>query len=218
MYQIRIVGHFRFNYGVYCIYLKDAKCGTIRYGRQTYDYQEGSIIAFAPGQIANVDMERGMKPSGLGLLFHPDLIHGMSLGREIKQYSFFSYNSNEALHLSERERLIFTDSLDKISLELEHSIDKHSKRLIATNIELLLDYCMCFYERQFILREDGIRHILQKFDKMLKEYFEEKQIPQFGLPTAAYYAEQFGLSQAYFLDVLRFCTGKHCTNIHRPNE
>lgn len=81
--------HFRFNYGVYCIYLKDAKCGTIRYGRQTYDYQEGSVIAFAPGQIANVDMERGMKPSGLGLLFHPDLIRGTALGREIKQYSFF---------------------------------------------------------------------------------------------------------------------------------
>lgn len=98
--------HFRFNYGVYCIYLKDAKCGTIRYGRQTYDYQEGSVIAFAPGQIANVDMERGMKPSGLGLLFHPDLIRGTALGREIKQYSFFSYDSNEALHLSERERTI----------------------------------------------------------------------------------------------------------------
>lgn len=147
--------HFRFNYGVYCIYLKDAKCGTIRYGRQNYDYQEGSIVAFAPGQIANIDMERGMKPSGLGVLFHPDLLHGTPLGREIDRYSFFSYDINEALHVSEKERKILVDCIENIRYEMEHAIDKHCKRLIATNIELFLDYCMRFYDRQFITRSQG---------------------------------------------------------------
>lgn len=109
--------HFRFNYGVYCIYLKDAKCGEIRYGRQNYDYQEGSVIAFAPGQIANVDLERGSKPSGLGVLFHSDLLHGTPLGREIDRYSFFSYESNEALHVSERERRILVDCIDKMAMK-----------------------------------------------------------------------------------------------------
>ena len=159
--------HFRFNYGVYCIYLKDAKCGTIRYGRQTYDYQEGSVIAFAPGQIANVDMERGMKPSGLGLLFHPDLIRGTALGREIKQYSFFSYDSNEALHLSDQEREIIMDCFHKIEVELEHPVDKHTRELLSVNIELLLDYCLRFYDRQFYTREKVNNDVLIRFEQLL---------------------------------------------------
>ena len=96
--------HFCFNYGFYCLYIKDAKCGRITYGRKDYDYQEGSIVCFAPGQVAHVEMERGTKPSGIGIMFHPDLIRSTPLGREISRYSFFSYEANEALHLSERER------------------------------------------------------------------------------------------------------------------
>lgn len=200
--------HFRFNYGVYCIYLKDAQCGTIRYGCQTYDYQEGSVIAFAPGQIADVDMERGMKPSGLGLLFHPDLIRGTSLGREIKQYSFFSYRSNEALHLSKRERAIFTDCLDKIGLELEHAIDKHSRRLIATNIELLLDYCLRFYDRQFETRSTVNHDILQRFEYLLDEYLQDERLRQNGLPTVRYFADKVCLSPNYFGDLVKKESGK----------
>lgn len=139
--------HYRFNYGIYCVYLKDTKCGAIRYGRQAYDYEEGSIVSFAPGQVATAELQNGIKPAGMGVLFYPDLIRGTSLGREIKYYSFFSYESNEALHLSERERKVIVDCFDKISLELEHAIDKHSKRLISKNIELLLDYCMRFHDR-----------------------------------------------------------------------
>ena len=101
-----------------------------------------------------MDLERGSKPSGLGVLFHSDLLHGTPLGREIDRYSFFSYESNEALHVSERERRILVDCIDKIGYEMEHAIDKHSKRLIATNIELFLDYCMRFYDRQFITRSE----------------------------------------------------------------
>lgn len=200
--------HFRFNYGVYCIYLKDTKCGTIRYGRQPYDYQEGSVIAFAPGQIANVNMERGMKPAGLGLLFHSDLIKGTSLGREIKQYSFFSYDSNEALHLSERERAIFTDCLDKIGLELEHSIDKHSKRLIATNIELLLDYCMRFYDRQFETRSLVNHDVLVRFEHFMNEYMQDERLRQNGLPTVRYFADKVCLSPNYFGDLVKKESGK----------
>lgn len=200
--------HFRFNYGVYCIYLKEAKCGAIRYGRQAYDYQEGSVIAFAPGQIAHVDREQGRKPSGLGLLFHPDLIRGTSLGREIKQYSFFSYDSNEALQLSEQERAIFMDCLGKISLELEHCHDKHSKRLIATNIELLLDYCMRFYDRQFETRSIANRDILARFERLMNEYFQEERLRRNGLPSVKYFADKVCLSPNYFGDLIKKESGK----------
>lgn len=199
--------HFRFNYGVYCIYLKDAKCGTIRYGRQNYDYQEGSIIAFAPGQIANVDMERGMKPSGLGVLFHPDLLRGTPLGREIDRYSFFSYDVNEALHVSERERKILVDCIDKIGYEMEHSIDQHSKRLIATNIELFLDYCMRFYDRQFITRSEVNHDVLVKFERLLDEYFKNASLRKSGLPQVRYFADKVCLSPNYFGDLIKKETG-----------
>lgn len=199
--------HFRFNYGVYCIYLKDAKCGTIRYGRQNYDYQEGSIVAFAPGQIANVDMERGMKPSGLGVLFHPDLLRGTPLGREIDRYSFFSYDVNEALHVSERERKILVDCIDKIGYEMEHSIDQHSKRLIATNIELFLDYCMRFYDRQFITRSEVNHDVLAKFERLLDEYFKNASLRKSGLPQVRYFADKVCLSPNYFGDLIKKETG-----------
>ena len=198
---------FRFNYGVYCIYLKDAKCGTIRYGRQNYDYQEGSIVAFAPGQIANVDMERGMKPSGLGVLFHPDLLRGTPLGREIDRYSFFSYDVNEALHVSERERKILVDCIDKIGYEMEHSIDQHSKRLIATNIELFLDYCMRFYDRQFITRSEVNHDVLVKFERLLDEYFKNASLRKSGLPQVRYFADKVCLSPNYFGDLIKKETG-----------
>ena len=149
--------HFTLNYGVYALFLKNTKCGDIRYGRQFYDYQEGTVTSFAPGQVTEVNMLEGMQPSASGLLFHPDLIKGTSLGQGIKQYSFFSYSSTEALHLSEDEKEIFLDCLKKIKMEIQRPIDKHSKGLIARNIELLLDYCMRFYERQFITRSAAKR-------------------------------------------------------------
>ena len=130
--------HFTLNYGVYALFLKNTKCGDIRYGKQFYDYQEGTVTSFAPGQVTEVNMLEGMQPSASGLLFHPDLIKGTSLGQGIKQYSFFSYSSTEALHLSEDEKEIFLDCLKKIKMEIQRPIDKHSKGLIARNIDLLL--------------------------------------------------------------------------------
>lgn len=195
--------HFRFNYGVYCIYLKDAKCGTIRYGRQNYDYQEGSIVAFAPGQIANIDMERGTKPSGLGVLFHPDLLHGTPLGREIDRYSFFSYDINEALHVSEKERKTLVNCIDNIKDEMEQAIDKHSNRLIAANIELFLEYCMRFYDRQFITRTKVNQGVLAKFERLLDEYFKNETLRKSGLPQVRYFADKVCLSSNYFGDLIK---------------
>ena len=127
-----------FRYEVYALYLKNVKCGDIKYGRQYYDYQDGTIVCFAPGQITDLEMLPNIQPNAHGILFHPDLIRGTALGQEIKKYSFFSYETNEALHISEEERQTVMDCLQKITIELEHSIDKHSRRLICANIGLLL--------------------------------------------------------------------------------
>lgn len=200
--------HFCFNYGMYCLYLKEVKCGSISYGRQPYDYQEGSIIAFAPGQIARVEMEKGTKPSGWGLLFHSDLIRGTALGQEIRNYSFFSYESNEALHLSEEERQTIMDGLHKIETELRHSIDKHTRRLICANIGLLLDYCMRFYERQFETRREVNHDIIVRFEQLLDSYFTGDAPQKEGLPTVKYFADKVFLSPNYFGDMIRKQTGK----------
>lgn len=204
----RFPTHFTVNYGVYALFLKQTICGDIRYGKQTYDYQEGTVTSFAPGQVAEVAMKEGVRPTARGILFHPDLIKGTSLGRDIKQYSFFSYTSNEALHLSEEEKGIFLDCLEKTSIELQHPIDKHSKRLICRNIELLLDYCMRFYERQFTTRATVNKDVLTKFESLLDDYFHGEQPQQKGLPTVKYFADKVCLSPNYFGDLIKKETGK----------
>ena len=204
---LRFPTHFTMNYGVYALFLKNVKCGDIRYGRQTYDYQEGTVTSFAPGQVVEVEMQQGVKPNAHGLLFHPDLIKGTSLGQDIKHYSFFSYTSAEALHLSEEEKGIFIDCLEKIKMELQRPIDKHSKRLISRNIELLLDYCMRFYERQFITRSGVNKDSLTKFEQLLDEYFRSNLPVQDGLPSVKYFADKIYLSPNYFGDMIKKETG-----------
>ncbi len=200
--------HFTMNYGIYALFLKKVKCGDIRYGRQIYDYQEGTVTSFAPGQVVETEMQQGVKPSAHGLLFHPDLIKGTSLGQDIKQYSFFSYASAEALHLSEEEKGIFMDCLEKIEMELQHPIDKHSTRLISRNIELLLDYCMRFYERQFITRSESNKSVLVKFEALLDDYFQSDKPQTDGLPSVKYFADKVFLSPNYFGDLIKKETGK----------
>ena len=205
---LRFPTHFTMNYGVYALFLKNVKCGDIRYGRQTYDYQEGTVTSFAPGQVVEVEMQQGVKPNAHGLLFHPDLIKGTSLGQDIKHYSFFSYTSAEALHLSEEEKGIFIDCLVKIKMELQRPIDKHSKRLISRNIELLLDYCMRFYERQFITRSESNKSVLVKFETLLDDYFQSDKLQTDGLPSVKYFADKVFLSPNYFGDLIKKETGK----------
>ncbi|WP_116788115.1 helix-turn-helix domain-containing protein [Flavobacterium psychrotrophum] len=198
----------RMNFGFYAIYLKDVVCGDIKYGRDTYDYQDRTLVFVAPGQIINVDINEEYKPSGYALLFHPDLIHGTPLGRHIEDYNFFSYQSREALHLSEKERKIVMDCFDKIKYELEQRTDNHSKTLIAANIELFLNYCVRFYERQFITRNQVNQSSIEKFEKLLSEYFLSDQAQALGLPAVTYFAYKLNLSPNYFGDLVKKETGK----------
>ena len=197
-----------FRYEVYALYLKNVKCGDIKYGRQYYDYQDGTIVCFAPGQITDLEMLPNIQPNAHGILFHPDLIRGTALGQEIKKYSFFSYEINEALHISEEERQTVMDCLQKITIKLEHSIDKHSRRLICANIGLLLDYCMRFYERQFDTRNGVNKDIIVRFEHLLNEYFEGDAPQKQGLPSVKYFADKVFLSANYFSDMVRKQTGK----------
>lgn len=200
--------HCTFHYGIYALFLKQVKCGDLRYGRQMYDYQEGTVTSFAPGQVVEVNIPEGVHPVSQALVFHPDLIRGTSLGKEIKHYSFFAYASNEALHLSDEEKMIFKDCLNKIQRELQRPADKHSKRLITRNIELLLDYCMRFYERQFITRTQVNKDILCQFEELLDNYFQSNMPQTEGLPTVKYFADQVHLSPNYFGDLVKKETGK----------
>ena len=200
--------HFTVNYGVYALFLKETKCGDIRYGRQPYDYQEGTITSFAPGQVTETDMPEGVKPKAKGIVFHPDLIKGTSLGQEIRSYSFFSYDSREALHLSDDEKTIILDCLSKIRMELTHPIDKLSRRLISRNIQLLLDYCMRFYNRQFVTRTEANKDVLTRFEHLLDDYFQSGKTQTAGIPTVRYFAEAVFLSPNYFGDLVKKETGR----------
>lgn len=201
--------YFRAQLGVYAVFLKDTKCGNMIYGCSTYDYEEGTLIFLAPGQVYGIE-DKTEKRRGVGkaLIFHPDLIHGTSLGKNMKEYSFFSYEVNEALHLSSRERAIIDDCMEKISFELEHAIDKHSKTLIVTYIELFLNYCKRFYDRQFITRNKVNVDVLARFEKVLDDYFASELLMEAGAPTVGYCAGKLFLSPNYLGDLLKKETGK----------
>ena len=204
----KTVEYYHMNIGFYSLFLKDINCGDLKYGRNYYDYQEGTIVCFAPGQTAGVEMLNDVVQQEVyGILFHPDLIRGTSLGKTIKDYTFFSYSVSEALHLSDQEKETVMDCLKKISIELEHPIDKHSKSLIAMNIELLLNYCMRFYERQFITRSGANKDSLTKFEQLLDEYFRSNLPVQDGLPSVKYFADKIYLSPNYFGDMIKKETG-----------
>ena len=199
----------KINYGLYCIFLKEIKCGDLKYGCSYYDYQEGTLVFISPGQIIEVeDFGQDFQPKGYALIFHPDIIHGTALGRHIQDYSFFGYQSNEALHLSERERKIVLDCFSKIEFELERAIDSHSKRLIVSNIELLLNYCDRFYDRQFITRDNIHKGVLERFENLLNDYFHTEKPQTIGLPSVALCAGELNLSPNYFGDLVKKETGK----------
>jgi len=199
----------KMNFGLYCIFLKDVKCGDLKYGRATYDYQEGTLVFVSPGQILDVENKIDFyQPTGHGLVFHPDLIKGTSLAKSMLEYSFFSYHTNEALHVSAKERQLVLDLFSKINTELQQSVDKHSKKLIASNIELFFNYCERFYDRQFITRQHISSGILEKFEDLLNGYFLSEKPYSIGLPSVAYCADELNLSANYFGDLIKKETGK----------
>ena len=195
--------------GCYGIFLKEVICGDLRYGKEYYDYQEGTLVFMSPGQVFTVENDGELyQPKGHALVFHPDLLHGTALNAKMHEYSLFSYQLNEALHLSQREKQIVMDCLGKIRYELEQTIDKHSKKLIVANIELFLDYCVRFYDRQFITRDTAHKGILSKFEALLNNYFISDKPQTFGLPSVSFCADQLNLSAKYFGDLIKKETGQ----------
>lgn len=195
---------------LYAIFLKDIKCGNITYGINNYDYEEGTLIFMSPGQVFGMERnEKGeTEGSGIGIFFHPDLIKGTQLEQNIDDYTFFSYEVNEALHLSARERELINASFENIEYELEHAIDAHTKTLIVSHLEVFLNYCKRFYERQFNTRSHVNKDVLARFEKVLKDYFASDLPYEKGLPSVHYCAEKLFLSPNYLGDLLKKETGK----------
>ncbi len=201
------VNNIRFRYGVYALFLKNGAQCSIRYGRQHYDYHEGTVVSFSPGQVVDVEI----KPADIvhdvtGLLFHPDLIYGTPLAEKIRSFSFFDYSSMEALHLSEDERRKFLDCLGKIEEEISHPVDHHSATLISANIQLLLEYLHRFYDRQFMTRHKVNSSVVEGFQCHLREWSESPDAFK-GIPSVAYFADKAALSPGYFGDLIRKETG-----------
>lgn len=179
------------------------------YGKTKYDFNDGTVICLAPGQTIGVHrMPDGPVPVAVGLLFHPDLLHGTTLANKMKQFTFFSYTSNEALHLSSDECAVIQNYMDHINQELEHPVDKFSRQLFVSNIEVLLNYCMRFYERQFVTRKEWNNDILARFESLLNEYWDSGEAKIYGLPTVKYFADKICLSPNYFGDLIKNATGK----------
>lgn len=208
--MIKPLHHIRKNIGFYVIYLKDIKCADlIKYGRKHYDFQEETLVFAAPGQvIGNDDTGKTFEPKGWWLTFQPELLYGTSLGQRIKEYTFFSYDVNEALHLSKQERQTVIDCLMKIDQEIKGATDKHSNMIIASAIELLLNYCARFYDRQFVTRKKINKDILSRFEELLNGYFDSDKPERLGTPTVAFCADSLHLSSNYFGDLIKKETGK----------
>lgn len=193
----------------YHVDYKMCSTGAFKYGRNTYDFQEGTLIFMRPGQA--IRMEEWNEDPGVGgwsLIFHPDLIRKSQLGKHIDRYTFFSYDVNEALHLSDDEKATLEDIRDKIVKEYSLNIDRYSQKLIVSNIELMLDYCTRFYDRQFYTRTNINADIVSRFERVLADYFEDESLRLSGLPSVKYCAEQLSLSPNYLSDLLKKETGK----------
>ena len=196
------------HYGLYALFLKENKGCKLSYGRTEYDFDEMTVTSFTPGQSVKVEPNPGVPfVKYTVLVFHPELLNRTQLGKNISRYEFFDYTSNEALHLSAAEVNIFRDVLSMIKQELEHPIDRHSRELIVSNIELLLNYCLRFYDRQFTTREEINHSVVKKFISLLDEYIARKAEHE-GLPTVAYFADKCCYSTKYFGELVKTETGR----------
>ena len=194
--------------GLYMIYLKETKGCHVSYGRTEYDYDEMTVTSFAPGQSLHILPSKETTPKWTAVVFHPDFLARTSLAKQMLRYGFFSYTSMEALHLSSQEVDIFRNVVEMIRQELSHAIDKHTKELIVSNIELLLNYCLRFYDRQFITREEINHSVVQKFESLLYEYLRNNAAEQ-GLPSVSYFADKCCLSTGYFGELVKAETGQN---------
>ena len=201
------------HYGLYAIYLKENKGCKLSYGRTPYDFDEMTVTSFAPGQVVKVEPNPDVPFARFtALVFHPDLLNRTALGRQMSRYEFFDYSSTEALHLSVQEVEVFRGVITMIEQELHRAIDKHTRELIVSNIELLLNYCLRFYDRQFITREEINHSVVKRFMELLDDYISSKALRE-GLPTVAYFADKCCLSSGYFGNLVRVETGRTAKDI-----
>ena len=201
------------HYGLYVIYLKENKGCKLSYGRTPYDFDEMTVTSFAPGQVVKVEPNPDVPFAKFtALVFHPDLLNRTALGRQMSRYEFFDYSSTEALHLSVQEVEVFRGVITMIEQELHRAIDKHTRELIISNIELLLNYCLRFYDRQFITREEINHSVVKRFMELLDDYISSKALRE-GLPTVAYFADKCCLSSGYFGNLVRVETGRTAKDI-----
>lgn len=199
---------YKIHYGLYAIWLKETKGCSLSYGRTPYDFDEQTVTSFEPGQTITVEAKQlNIRPRCVGLLFHPDFLLHTQLGRNMQRYEFFSYSSTEALHLSEAEVGVFKQVLEMIEMELDHAIDNHTRELIVSNIELLLNYCLRFYDRQFITREEINHSVVKQFDSLLRDFIKNNAQRE-GLPTVSYFADKCCLSTGYFGQLVKTETGR----------
>ena len=195
-------------FGFYTIFLKGFKCGLMQYGRSHYDYSEGTLLFIGPHQLAGTEGDEVIETHpGWILAFHPDLLIGTPLAHAMRNYTFFSYSSNEALHMSEREKQTIICALQNIQEELNNPIDKHSKHIIVSYIEAFLNLCTRFYDRQFITRELTNKDTLTRFDEYLYNHFESGKATKEGIPTVSSCADYVHLSPNYFGDLVKKETG-----------
>ena len=200
-------GDVTYNFGVYAIYIKETKGCKINYGLTKYDFDEMSVMAFAPGQKVTTTVLPGQEQLRWSVLaFHPDFLTRTALGRKMSAYGFFSYNSNEALHLSKDEVELMQSVMSFIDREIRHAVDRHSRAIIIAHLEVFLDYCLRFYERQFYTREIINSTVMDRFSVLLDAYIAE-EIQDRGFPTVAYFAGRLNLSPGYFGELVKTYSG-----------
>ena len=194
---------------LYVIGLKGNVRGTFKYGRNSYDYEEGTLVFMAPQQVATFDdADAELDRNGWNIFFHPDLLRKSTLGNTIKDYSFFNYGINEALHVSDKEKNMLSDFVQRIEIELEQNIDKHSQEIIIANLESLLKYCLRYYDRQFYTRTNLNKDLVDRFNIFLEDYFSSDNLKNYGLPTVGKCGEALNMSGGYLSDLLRLETGR----------
>ncbi len=214
--EVSPVRHSLNNYSVYGIFFHDEAEIDLAYGCGKYDYKKGTVICVAPGQIGGKeDNGERVMLTGWALLFHPDLLHGTPLEKAIKNYSFFDYRVNEALHMTDEEHGILTSLMRQIRDELQGRRDELQDSIIVGYIGLILNFCQRFYNRQFITRKLDNSDMLMKFDRLLHDYFDRNLQLTLGLPTVQYCADKFCMSSNYFGDMIKKTTGDMASNYIR---
>ncbi len=201
-------GDRNYIFDFYQISLKEGIRGTFSYGRNEYDFQEGTMTFIKPNQVVKVERsEIAPESRGWTLIFHPDLLRKSALGRTIEDYSFFNYEVREALHLSDDEKKSLTDLAEKIKQEYQQNIDKHSQDIIIANIEMILKYCKRYYDRQFYTRTNLNKDIVSKFERVMRDYYQSEKPSELGVLSVKYCAQALAMSSNYLGDLIKNETG-----------